>query len=100
EAMAMKKPVVALSNGGTPELVVNNETGFLAEPKSVPSLAEAISKLLRDPELRQRFAEAGRRRVEKQLKPLRMCQDMVRVYEATLARGDASLEVAARLHQV
>jgi glycosyltransferase involved in cell wall biosynthesis len=85
EAMALQKPVVALRSGGVPEVVVDGETGFLTEPGDVPGLSEAILKLLRDPQLRRRFGEAGRRRVEVDLAPQRMCQQMVDVYRQTLS---------------
>jgi glycosyltransferase involved in cell wall biosynthesis len=42
EAMAMKIPVVCTNVGGNYELVINNKTGFLIEPKDYISLAERI----------------------------------------------------------
>ncbi len=84
EAMAMGKPVVAWHSGGTPELVVHNQTGLLVEPNSPPALAGALLSLVRDPALRRRFGEAGRQRVEQTLTPARMCSEMVEVYRAVI----------------
>src|SRR5205807_1259545 len=84
EAMAMKKAVVAWRSGGTPEMVVHNETGLLVEPHSTPALAAAISGLLQDRARRSRFGDAGRMRVEQMLNPQRMCREVVEVYRATL----------------
>ena len=64
EAMAFRKPVIGGNHGGTPEVILDNETGFLVEHGDVAALAEKIGILLRDPELRKRMGEAGRRRVE------------------------------------
>lgn len=64
EAMAFKKPVIGGNHGGTPEVILDNETGFLVEHGDVAALAEKIGILLRDPELCKRMGEAGRRRVE------------------------------------
>jgi len=85
EAMAMHKPVVALASGGAPEVIVQGETGFLAEQGSIPSLAEAILTLLRDPALRRRLGDRGRRRVEEDFSPARMCDAMARVYGTVLS---------------
>jgi len=87
EAMAMKKPVVAWASGGALEVVVHNETGLLTEPRSTPALADAILTLLRDPDLRRRFGEAGRLRVMETFSPERTCAAMLEVYRATLGEG-------------
>lgn len=63
EAMAAGRPVVATSVGGTPEAVVDEETGLLVPPGDVEALVHAIDALLDDPELARRFGKAGARRV-------------------------------------
>lgn len=63
EAMRCGTPVVGSRRPGFEELVVHGETGFLVEdPTDVPALAEAILKVLRDPDLARRMGEAGYRR--------------------------------------
>lgn len=63
EAMRCGTPVVASRRPGFEELVIHGETGFLVEdPTDVPALAEAMLKLLRDPDLAHRMGEAGYRR--------------------------------------
>ncbi len=62
EAMFAKKPVVGSNHGGLTEIIVNNETGFLVEPNNETKLAEAISKLIENPELRKQFGENGYQR--------------------------------------
>ena len=78
EAMACGRPVVATATGGIPEVVVDGETGLLVPLEQAggtsfdpldPSrfshdLAERINRLLGDSNLRERMADAGRRRVE------------------------------------
>jgi glycosyltransferase involved in cell wall biosynthesis len=86
EAMAMARPVVALRSGGTPEIVPDGEAGLLSEPEDVSGLAANIVRLLRDPGLRRRLGEAGRRRVETHLTPARMAEDGVRIYRRILER--------------
>jgi alpha-maltose-1-phosphate synthase len=78
EAMACETAVVASAVGGINEVVVDGETGFLVpleQMKESPfeatnaekfarDLATRVNELMRDPELRERFGKAGRKRVE------------------------------------
>ncbi len=57
-------PVIGTSVGGNAERVIDGVTGFLAPPRDPAALAEALAKLLRDPELRTRMGTAGRLLVE------------------------------------
>ncbi len=61
EAMAMGKPAVGTDVGGSAEAVIDGETGFIVPPRQPRELAERILRLLRDPPLRERMGEAGRR---------------------------------------
>jgi len=84
EAMAMKRPVVGLDNGGTPEVVEQGETGLLVrpgEPGEIEELAASLARLLRDPALRTRFGEAGRHRVEQLFSPRQLATAMAAVYD-------------------
>jgi glycosyltransferase involved in cell wall biosynthesis len=82
EAMAMKKPVIALDNGGTPEVVEHGKSGLLSPPGDLSSLARNLLALLREPELRARMGDYGRRQVEARFTPQRMADDAARVYAA------------------
>ncbi|XP_004931280.1 alpha-1,3/1,6-mannosyltransferase ALG2 [Bombyx mori] len=63
EAMYFCKPVIAVNSGGPTETVVNEVTGFLCEPNS-KSFATAMSKLVSNPDLIERFGQAGLKRFE------------------------------------
>jgi len=60
EAMAASRPVVAANVGGNNELVKDGFNGLLVPPKDPESLAFAISRLLKDHDLRQKMGEKGR----------------------------------------
>ncbi len=64
EAMAAGLPVVATNVGGVPELVVDGQTGYVVESRNPRALARALHELLADADLRRRFGQAGRARVE------------------------------------
>jgi len=63
EAMAAGKPVVATNVGGVPSLVKDGVNGLLIKPQDVNALTEAILKLLRDPDLRQKMGKEGQQNV-------------------------------------
>lgn len=50
EAMCVETPVVATNAGGTPEIVLNNETGLLVEQGKAEQLTAAISQAFQKPE--------------------------------------------------
>ena len=60
----MKKPVVATNVGGIPELMKNNETGFLVEKGNSEEWIEKLSILIDDKEKRKTMGSKGRKFVE------------------------------------
>ncbi len=66
ESMAAARPVVATNVGGVPEMLVDGLTGFLVPPGAPDQLAEAMLRVLRDPELGRKLGEEGRKRVEEE----------------------------------
>jgi colanic acid/amylovoran biosynthesis glycosyltransferase len=62
EAMATGLPVVSTNIGGIPEMVVQNETGFLVQSDDAVALAGAIEKVIDDRSLAQKLGHAGHER--------------------------------------
>lgn len=63
EAMRLEKPCIGGNEGGTPEVIVDGETGLLVPWGDPHALEAAMRRLASDPVLRARMGEAGRRRV-------------------------------------
>lgn len=63
EAMAVGKPVIATRIGGLTDIVADGETGILVEPGSVDELANAMQRLIADPDLRAQMGTKGLERV-------------------------------------
>ncbi|MFO0891133.1 MAG: glycosyltransferase [Isosphaeraceae bacterium] len=80
EAMASGLPTVATRVGGSPEIVVEGETGLLVPPADPEALAGALLRLRRDPEAACRMGQAGRSRVERDFSVQRMMDDYRTIY--------------------
>jgi glycosyltransferase involved in cell wall biosynthesis len=59
EAMYLRRPVVATHVGGIPHLLEDGHHGLLVPPRSVPQLAQAIDRLMRDRNLGRQLGEAA-----------------------------------------
>lgn len=64
EAMASYTPVVASNVGGLQFTVIPEETGLLAPPQDVDAFANAIDRILNNPQWRDKLGQNGRKRVE------------------------------------
>ena len=64
EAAAFGKPIVSTTVGGIPEAVEHGESGLLVNPGDEQGLADALIRLLKNPEEARRMGANGRRRVE------------------------------------
>jgi len=63
EAMAHGKPVIACEGEGISDVIEHGETGLLAKPKDVESLAQAMDFLLGNPEKARKIGERARKLV-------------------------------------
>lgn len=86
EAMASAKPVVATNVAGIPLAVKDGENGLLVPEKQPGELASAVNLLLRAPDLRQQYGEAGRYRVETELNWETTARTFEKLYAAALLR--------------
>jgi glycosyltransferase involved in cell wall biosynthesis len=84
EAMARRRPVVATPVGGTPEVVVDGETGLLVPPRDPDALAGALRRLLDDAELRRRMGDAGYARVRDRFSADSMTGRVLAIYDEVL----------------
>jgi glycosyltransferase involved in cell wall biosynthesis len=90
-AYAFAKPVVATWVGGLPDVVIDGQTGLLAEPGDAQSLAEAIIKLLRDTNLRRQMGQRAQHFAQTELSWERIAERTLEVYRKALLRGERGL---------
>ena len=84
EAMEHGKPVVATLFGGSPEVVADGVTGFVANPFDTATFAERIARLLRDPALAARMGAAGRERALERFRIERLTREFLEEYATAL----------------
>ena len=86
EAMAMGKPVVATNIRGCREEVVDNQTGFLVPVADSKALAQAILKILENPELAEKFAQNARQRAISMFDERLVLERQLEVYQRLIER--------------
>ena len=64
EAMALGVPVISTPVSGNPELIDSGSSGLLVSPGDAAALANAMERLMDDPERTRRLAESARRTIE------------------------------------
>lgn len=85
EAMAFGLPVVASNVGGIPDLVRHGEDGFLHDAPDVDGMVQSVLTLMADANLRARFGEAGRQRIEDEFSLQKLGDRALRRYAELLA---------------
>jgi glycosyltransferase involved in cell wall biosynthesis len=99
EAMAHGIPCVATDVGGNPEIVIDGKTGFLVPSEDDQTLAERISLLAKDQDLRKRMGNAGRDRFEAQFTVTKMVRAYQAMYEDRLPKKKYMLRTMQQLTQ-
>jgi len=84
EYMALSKPVIATNGGGTNEIVLDRETGFLVKPESVEKLASKIEYMLDNSKIATNMGEKGRERIRKEFSLEKMTNSYVSLYKRLL----------------
>lgn len=84
EAMAMAKPAVATEVGCLREMVIEGSSGYLVPVRKPRELAEAVSRLLKNPELAQKMGQEGRKRTEELFSIERMVGKREELFEEIL----------------
>jgi glycosyltransferase involved in cell wall biosynthesis len=85
EAMASARPVISTQVGGVPDVVVDGVTGLSVPSGDAGAMGEGILRLLRDRDLADRLAAAGRRHVYPRYDSSRLVNDVRSLYVRELA---------------
>ena len=80
EAMAASRPIVASDIAGYRGVMADGREGLLAPPKDADALSNALTRLLKDPQLRARMGAAGREQAQHYSWP-KVAARVLEVYE-------------------
>jgi glycosyltransferase involved in cell wall biosynthesis len=86
EALSHRLPAIASAAGGIVDIVRDGETGLLVPPADAGALAGAIDRLVADPALARRIAEAGREHVEREFSWPAIIDRLSTLYHGLAAR--------------
>mgnify|MGYP001316307221 FL=1 len=84
-AQAHAKPVVVTSAGSLAESVEDGTEGYVVPPRDSEALANAVIRLLQDPQLRRAMGKAGRERITTRNSPTAVARLTARAYYSVLA---------------
>jgi glycosyltransferase involved in cell wall biosynthesis len=84
EYMALAKPVIATSGGGTNEIVQDQLSGFLINQSNPTELAEKAEILLNDSEMRNRMGKYGSERIRNNFSIVAMVSQYIIEYQKIL----------------
>lgn len=87
EALLMEVPVLATRVGGTPEVIVDGETGRLVPPHSPEALAAGILQFIAAPESWKRMAMHGKGHVERHFNFAARTRKLEAIYTELLGGG-------------
>ena len=86
EAQSAGLPVLSTLHSGIPEVVRQNETGFLLPERDVAGLAEKLIFLIENPDVCASMGRRGRQHVEAEFDLRKLNRDLAGIYEQTVAR--------------
>ena len=89
EGFALGKPAVASRIGGIPELVKDEETGFLFEPANVDELTARIRFLFENTDKIRTMGMIARNRVENELSEGAHYKKLMQIYNEAIEKGRA-----------
>ncbi|MBU1203310.1 glycosyltransferase family 4 protein [Patescibacteria group bacterium] len=86
EAMAVGTPIIATRVGGIPDFLQDGQTGLFCEVRNPASIAEAVSKYVKNPELYKSIVQRGQELVKEKYSWDKVASQMDRVYQRMLGK--------------
>jgi colanic acid/amylovoran biosynthesis glycosyltransferase len=84
EAMASGLPVLSTHHAGIPSIIVNEKEGLLVDEKNVRQLAEALYRLIANPELREKLGRNAQRKAVAELDLYKGTECLEKIYDEVL----------------
>jgi|WetSurMetagenome_2_1015567.scaffolds.fasta_scaffold00427_14 glycosyltransferase involved in cell wall biosynthesis len=84
EAMSCGRPVIGAPSGGTPEILVDGESGFIVPKRDSAQLADRIIRILKDPQMEGSMGKKARQRVLAEFTWGKVVDRIERIYKKVL----------------
>jgi len=81
EAMTAGLPIIATRVGGSPEMINDNEEGLLVDPANPEKLAQAITKIINNKELKNKLSEMAEKKARANFTLAKMIDKTKKTYE-------------------
>jgi glycosyltransferase involved in cell wall biosynthesis len=91
EYMASAKPVIGTRAGGTTELIIEGETGFLIDEKSSDQIIEKMELLMESPQLAKEMGQKGQQRIQEHFDIAKMTETYKQLYNKYRRRSRKSV---------
>jgi L-malate glycosyltransferase len=98
EAQAVQVPVVASDIEGIREVVLHGKTGYLAGPGEPEQFANWITKLIEDPQARERMGIEGRKFVSERYDWQKCVDKVEEIYMSLLPKSSTPYILAPSIH--
>lgn len=85
ESMGLGITPIATSTGGSPELIIDGQSGLVVPPNDAPALARAVLKIASDPGLNRSMARAAHQRLATHFTLEQCVADHRQLYESLLS---------------
>lgn len=96
EAMLAGQAIVGSNVDAIGEILSDDEDALVVRPGSTPDLVTALSRLARDPQLRQRLGAAAKNKACRELSPAREQENWLTVYDQVVSSTTRSRVVEAK----
>lgn len=90
EAAACGKPLVGTLHGGIPEVVSDNNSGFLVPERDVELLAAKLTLLMKNRDLRKRLGQAGRKIIVREFDLVEQTSKLEDLYDQVIVKAKAN----------
>ena len=97
EAAACGRPVVASDAPGCRDIVHHGVNGLLVPPRDAPAVAEAVLRLLTDPDLRKEMGERGVQIARDSFSVQQVIRETLRIYETVTTKESRLKENTERV---
>lgn len=86
EAMLAEKPIIVSNAGALPELIENEVSGLVVEPHNAEQWANAILRIIENPQLAKKLAHNGKERAKKEFSKEKYVLNYEKLYKELLAK--------------